>query len=194
MRFHPPLHLVVAAATVVGGLASYQGVDHLVLSNHSYQQGDGNGNAITPPSNEIENPDPMPGTNNWYTQDGYSGGTYSNIDDPLGIHGSRAIGINNAGQIVGTYRDDADVDHGFLYSGGFFTTIDNLSTPNGTLPQAINDAGQIVGFVRDANDTDHGFLETTVANPAAPAGMRPPSDFDLHDPRTPERTSGRNDS
>jgi len=42
---------------------------------------DGNGNAITPPSNEIENPDPQPGTNNWYTQDGYSGGTYSNCSD-----------------------------------------------------------------------------------------------------------------
>ena len=31
-----------------------------------------------PPSNQIENPNPQPGTNNWYTQDGYGGGTYSN--------------------------------------------------------------------------------------------------------------------
>jgi len=45
MRFHPPIHLVVAAATVVGGLASYQGVDHLVLakSGHTSQQDNGNG-------------------------------------------------------------------------------------------------------------------------------------------------------
>jgi phospholipase C len=42
---------------------------------------DGNGNVATPPSNEVENPDPMPGFNNWYTQDGYSGGTYSNCSD-----------------------------------------------------------------------------------------------------------------
>src|SRR5581483_5482944 len=42
---------------------------------------DGNGNPLTPPSNQIENPNPMPGTNNWYTQDGYSGGTYSNCSD-----------------------------------------------------------------------------------------------------------------
>ncbi|HEY7095822.1 MAG TPA: alkaline phosphatase family protein [Terriglobales bacterium] len=42
---------------------------------------DGQGNVATPSSNQIENPDPMPGTNNWYTQDGYSGGTYSNCSD-----------------------------------------------------------------------------------------------------------------
>jgi phospholipase C len=38
---------------------------------------DGNGNPMTPPTNQIENPDPQSGTNNWYTQDGYSGGSYS---------------------------------------------------------------------------------------------------------------------
>jgi phospholipase C len=32
--------------------------------------------------NEIENPNPMPGTNNWYTSDGYSGGSYTNCSDP----------------------------------------------------------------------------------------------------------------
>lgn len=37
---------------------------------------DGNGNPTTPPSNQIENPDPQPNTNNYYTQDGYSGGSY----------------------------------------------------------------------------------------------------------------------
>ncbi len=34
---------------------------------------DGNGNAMPPPANQIENPDPQPGTNNWYTSDGYGG-------------------------------------------------------------------------------------------------------------------------
>lgn len=43
---------------------------------------DGKGNPTTPPANEIENPKPQSGTNNWYTQDGYSGGTYSNCSDP----------------------------------------------------------------------------------------------------------------
>jgi len=32
---------------------------------------DGHGHAMPPPANQIENPDPQPGTNNWYTEDGY---------------------------------------------------------------------------------------------------------------------------
>ena len=36
---------------------------------------DGKGKALTPPANQIENPDPQPGTNNYYTQDGYGGGS-----------------------------------------------------------------------------------------------------------------------
>jgi phospholipase C len=51
---------------------------------------DGNGNALEPPHNvtvwkgtanagkvdEVMNPNPAPGTNNWYTEDGYGGGAY----------------------------------------------------------------------------------------------------------------------
>lgn len=33
------------------------------------------GEAAVPPPKLIENPDPQPGTNNWYTEDGYQGGT-----------------------------------------------------------------------------------------------------------------------
>jgi phospholipase C len=43
---------------------------------------DKNGNPAVPPQNQIENPNPQPGTNNWYTQDGYSGGSYTNCSDP----------------------------------------------------------------------------------------------------------------
>jgi phospholipase C len=35
----------------------------------------GKSQATTPPTNEIENPNAQAGTNNWYTQDGYSGGS-----------------------------------------------------------------------------------------------------------------------
>ena len=48
---------------------------------------DGNGNALTPPAQQIENPNPQPGTNNWYDSDGYGasngsgGGSYVNCAD-----------------------------------------------------------------------------------------------------------------
>lgn len=40
-----------------------------------------NGKPATPPSNQIENPNPQPGTNNFYTEDGYGGGSYVNCAD-----------------------------------------------------------------------------------------------------------------
>ncbi len=42
---------------------------------------DGEGHIATPPQNQIENPNAQSGTNNWWVQDGYSGGSYSNCSD-----------------------------------------------------------------------------------------------------------------
>jgi acid phosphatase len=40
------------------------------------------GALATPPPNQIENPNPRPGTNNWYTQSGYTSGSYTKCADP----------------------------------------------------------------------------------------------------------------
>lgn len=42
---------------------------------------DAQGNPTTPPAKQIENPDPQPGTNNKYIDDGYSAGSYVNCAD-----------------------------------------------------------------------------------------------------------------
>jgi phospholipase C len=64
--------------SVAGGT----GANHIMFG---YADGlyysDGAGNIATPPTNQIENPNPQSGTNNWYDQDGYSGGSYSNCSD-----------------------------------------------------------------------------------------------------------------
>ncbi len=63
---------------VMGGT----GTNHVTLGTGlaaSYQ--DAQGNPTVPPADQIENPNAQPGTNNWYTQDGYSGGTYSKCAD-----------------------------------------------------------------------------------------------------------------
>ncbi len=58
------------------------GANHIMLFyGDDIWYSDGNGNALTPPANQIENPNPQPGTNNYYAQDGYSGGTYSECAD-----------------------------------------------------------------------------------------------------------------
>jgi len=83
------------------------GANHIMLGHgDAIWFSDGNGHATQPPHNvvvaqntpnqgtvdEVENPNPAPGTNNWYTEDGYGGGSlgspsygggsYSNCADP----------------------------------------------------------------------------------------------------------------
>ncbi|MGO9055795.1 MAG: alkaline phosphatase family protein [Candidatus Binataceae bacterium] len=59
------------------------GANHLAIGyGNTIFYADSEGNPATPPANQIENPDPRKGTNNWYTQDGYGGGSYSNCSDP----------------------------------------------------------------------------------------------------------------
>ena len=58
------------------------GANHIALgTGDAIWYSDGQGNATTPPTNQIENPNPQAGTNNYYTQDGYSGGSYSACAD-----------------------------------------------------------------------------------------------------------------
>jgi phospholipase C len=64
--------------SVMGGT----GANHLMFGYaDAVWYSDGNGNIATPPTNQIENPNPDSGTNNWYDQDGYSGGSYTNCSD-----------------------------------------------------------------------------------------------------------------
>lgn len=65
--------------SVMGGT----GANHIMLGtgDMAYYQG-AQGNPLTPPAKQIENPNPKPGTNNNYTQDGYAGGSYSECSDP----------------------------------------------------------------------------------------------------------------
>jgi phospholipase C len=87
--------------SVMGGT----GANHVMLgTGDAIWFSDGNGNAVEPPHtvfisagpnsgtvDEIEDPNPLAGTNNWYTEDGYGsgsfgspssgGGTYSNCSD-----------------------------------------------------------------------------------------------------------------
>ena len=53
---------------------------YLGTSDLAFYQ-DGNGGPLTPPKEQIEDPDPWPGSNNWYKRDGYQSGSYVNCSD-----------------------------------------------------------------------------------------------------------------
>jgi phospholipase C len=58
------------------------GANHIALGTGDADWfSDADGNATVPPTLDIEDPDPQTGTNNWWVQDGYSGGTYSDCSD-----------------------------------------------------------------------------------------------------------------
>ena len=89
--------------------------------------------------------------------------TFVTIDDPLADNnrnGTTVTGINNVGQIIGTYFTGMGT-LGFLDNGGVFTTI---SDPNqflqATLPTGINDSGVIVGNYNAQYDpnNNNGFI------------------------------------
>jgi probable HAF family extracellular repeat protein len=90
----------------------------------------------------------------------YDGSSYIRIDDPSATHGTDALGINNSGQIVGTYSDSSG-NHAFLYNSGSYITLNDPRATGGTNANGVNDAGQIVGSYSDNGGT-HGFVATPV--------------------------------
>jgi probable HAF family extracellular repeat protein len=83
--------------------------------------------------------------------------TFTTLDVP----GSNArviafTGINNTGQIVGSFSDARGV-HGFVWRDGHYTILDGHGSSS-TSATGINDAGQIVGTFTDANYRSHGFV------------------------------------
>jgi probable HAF family extracellular repeat protein len=74
----------------------------------------------------------------------WSNGTITNIS-PFGSNESYARGINNSGQVVGSFYDGSSAHHAFLYSDGDFVDLGSMGGPDATA-YAINDRGQVVGI------------------------------------------------
>jgi probable HAF family extracellular repeat protein len=68
---------------------------------------------------------------------------FTSLEYP-GASRTDAAGVNNAGQIVGSWTDASGAAHGFLLSDGVFQSFD-VPGALGTHPHDINDSGTIVG-------------------------------------------------
>ncbi len=137
---------------VMGGT----GANHVMLgTGDAIWFSDGNGNPAVPPQNkvvypntpdqgtvdEIENPNAAPGTNNWYTEDGYGaggfgapvygGGTYSNCSDS-DAPGVSAV-LNYLATLPYEVNPKCDPGHYYLlnnYNPGYFGDGSNAYTDN----------------------------------------------------------------
>ncbi|MGB7102285.1 MAG: hypothetical protein WBD95_26430, partial [Xanthobacteraceae bacterium] len=88
-----------------------------------------------------------------------AGGSYSfnnAIDDPAAVSITAPSGINDAGQIVGTYFSGGK-SNGFLHDGSNYITLDDPAATGGTSANAINDSGEVVGTY-SAGGTQSGFV------------------------------------
>ena len=78
------------------------------------------------------------------------------IDYP-GSNGTLPYAINDAGDVVGHYKDEKQLWRGFLLRAGQFTTIDFPGAAQTTL-YGINAGGDIAGVYNDSSGKQHGFL------------------------------------
>jgi probable HAF family extracellular repeat protein len=121
------------------------------------------------------------GGSHGFVYDSGSGTYTTTLNDPSNPgppYDTSPKGINNAGQIIGSYFDSNSRSHGFLYDGGNnYATIDDPAagaSANVTTLAGINDAGQIVGYYQDASGDEHSFVGleqtpvfTTLDDPSA---------------------------
>jgi phospholipase C len=111
------------------------GANHIMLgAGDAIWFSDGKGNPAVPPEDvspvpltspnygiveEIENPNPLPGTNNWYIQDGYGGGSYGMASFGGGSYTACADTSQPGVQSIVSYLNSVKVkpncDHGHYY-------------------------------------------------------------------------------
>jgi phospholipase C len=136
--------------SVLGGT----GANHIMLGHgDAIWFSDGNGNATTPPHNvevatgtanagvvdEVENPNPAAGTNNWYTEDGYGNGSYGSASSGGGSYtncsdttqpGVAPI-VNYLKSLAHPINPNCEAGHYYLlnnYNPGYFGNGDNAFT------------------------------------------------------------------
>jgi phospholipase C len=134
------------------------GANHIMLGHgDAIWFSDGRGHALTPPHNvevaagtgnagvvdEVENPNPAPGTNNWYTEDGYGGGSYGSASYGGGSYSNCADptqpGVSAIVQYLQSLPHPVDphceVGHYYLlnnYNPGYFGNGNNAYTDTST--------------------------------------------------------------
>jgi uncharacterized membrane protein len=91
-------------------------------------------------------------------------GRFTTLASPdAGFYGTRPDGINNDGQIAGTYLDADERPHGFVLDDGVYTTVDTPDAPGNTQILDIDGRGRLVGV---AGLVTYGYLADGRGQPA----------------------------
>lgn len=166
----------------IGG--TFQGAD---FSVHGYRLADGVFTVIDDPAapvlnagtpnaftvtefTSINNPGDVGGfffdTNGFGSSFLLSGGVFQPIEVPAGVQGTIVNGLNDSGDVVGTFTDIRVIPQGFLlnHQGTSFVNFPNAVS---TSANAINASGRIVGIYTDTTGLTHSFLAEIGAGSSA---------------------------
>jgi len=128
--------------SVMGGT----GANHIMFGfADAIWYSDAKGDAAVPPNNQIENPNPQPGTENYYDDDGYFGGSYTDCGD-LTQPGVAAI-VNYLSSLPRPIKPNCEPGHYYLLNNfypGFTGTghvISPVLTPFAIPPTSVRHIG-----------------------------------------------------
>lgn len=153
---------------IAGDYVDSSGVQHgMILKGKTFTSVDRKDCTTTPGPNAIA----FYGINNKNTVVGWCQDTMTGVDDafsyfkgkfvtisPPDSTSTQAQGINDKGQIVGTYFDSASAQHGFLLSGGKYATLDVPGGYTNSDASSINDKGLITLFAVNTSGSVDSFL------------------------------------
>lgn len=114
---------------------------------------------------------------------GVNGGT-----KPAMMNSTTVQGVNDSGEIVGSYIDNKGTTHGFTYLNGTYSTIDPAGSTN-TSVWGVTTTGELYGCYVNAKGTLSGFTMTpTTTAPVPPAVMH----FNVTDKNVMTSSAGTN--
>jgi acid phosphatase len=122
---------------VMGGT----GANHIALgTGYAASFQNASGKAVPPPAGEIENPNPKPGTNNNYTQDGYGSGSVANTGGSYSeCANSKAPGVSTIDKFLAAlpYKPLANCQPGRYYLLNNYNAGYNLDGTVNTSPYTV---------------------------------------------------------
>jgi hypothetical protein len=84
--------------------------------------------------------------------------SYQAVNFPHEPPSQTAMGVNDSGEIVGTYQDSSGIFHGYELSGGRFTTLNvPFAGAEATYIEGLNNSGEMVGAWMDSATNTHGL-------------------------------------
>src|ERR1700742_3553864 len=169
--------------SVMGGT----GANHIMFGYaDALWYSDGKGGALTPPTNQIENPNPQTGTNNYYDQDGYGGGSYSACAD-LSQPGVPAV-VNYLQALPRPVKPNCEGGHYYLlnnYNPGYLgngVALQLSVSPFTIPPTSVRHIGDVLmeGNVSFAYYGEHWnrYVADSIAGEADPKAV--PNPYDVY--------------